>query len=297
MNTKRRRQRGGAVNTRNVVSIGDHGRYQPDFAGLASSQVRTARTKRRMNHDEFATLLSGLVGWDVRPGVVERWESYATPPGDIVLAAATLAQEIPGDVLALPLNEGAGRKAAMVSAIGPVLDSMGDSSVISYTDRSLVTRDQWNGIIRGASDCLWLYGMAEYGYASDPATHGIIRDAVAARCSVRVLLLDPEYAATRDIDADEGNPAGVLAARIGAALDLFAKMRDDVPEMQIRVYDRHPSVSVVRGDGRMMVTPYLRFFTMSKSPTFELTSEGGAAMFARYAAHFDDAWHGAREYG
>jgi hypothetical protein len=51
-------------------------------------------------------------------------------------------------VLALPLNEGAGRKAAMVSAIGPVLDSMGDSSVISYTDRSLVTRDQWNGIIR-----------------------------------------------------------------------------------------------------------------------------------------------------
>jgi hypothetical protein len=81
-----------------------------------------------MNPDEFATLLSGLVGWDVRPGVVERWESYATPPGDIVLAAATLAQEVPGDVLALPLNEGAGRKAAMVSAIGPVLDSMGDSS-------------------------------------------------------------------------------------------------------------------------------------------------------------------------
>ena len=74
-------------------------------------------------------------------------------------------------------------------------------------------------------------------------------------------------------------------------------MRDDVPEMQIRVYDRHPSVSVMRGDGRMMVTPYLRFFTMSKSPTFELTSEGGAAMFARYPAHFDDAWHGAREYG
>jgi hypothetical protein len=281
----------------NVVGIGERGRYHPDFAGLASSQVRTARTKRRMNHEEFAILLSGLVGWDVRPGVVERWESYATPPGDIVLAAATLAQEIPGDVLALPLNEDAGRKAAMVSAIGPVLDSMGDSSVISYTDRGLVTRDQWNGIIRGASNCLWLYGMAEYGYAADPETHGIILDAVSAGCSVRVLLLDPEYAATRDIDVDEGNPAGVLAARIGAALDLFAKMQDDVPDMQIRVYDRHPSVSVVRGDSRMMVTPYLRFFTGSSSPTFELTSEKGAAMFARYAAHFEDAWNGAREYG
>ena len=40
-------------------------------------------------------------------------------------------------------------------------------------------------------------------------------------------------------DVDEGNPAGALAARIGTALDMFAKMRDDVPEMQIRVYDRH----------------------------------------------------------
>jgi hypothetical protein len=48
-----------------------------------------------MNPDEFATLLSGLVGWDVRPGVVERWESYATPPGDIVLAAATWRRKCP----------------------------------------------------------------------------------------------------------------------------------------------------------------------------------------------------------
>lgn len=282
---------------RNVVAIGESGRYHPDFAGLASSQVRAARTKRRMNHEEFSILLTKMVGWDVRPGVVERWESYATPPGDVVLAAATLAQEVPGDVLALPLNEDAGRKAAMVSAIGPALDSMGDSSVISYTDRGLVTRDQWNEIIRGASDCLWLYGMAEYGFAADPETHGIIRGAVDAGCSVRVLLLDPEYAATKDIDADEGNPAGALAVRIGAALDMFAMMRDDVPGMQIRVYDRHPSVSVVRGDSRMMVTPYLRFFTGSSSPTLELTSDKGAAMFARYAAHFEDAWNGAREYG
>ena len=55
-----------------------------------------------------------------------------------------------GKLLSLPLNEDAGRKAAMVSAIGPVMDSMGDSSVVSYTDRGLVTGDKWNGIIRGS---------------------------------------------------------------------------------------------------------------------------------------------------
>jgi hypothetical protein len=87
----------------------------------------------------------------------------------------------------LPLTEGAGRKATMVSAIDPVLDSMGDSSVVSYTDRSLVTQDQWNGIIRDASDYLWLYGTAEYGYAADPETHGLSarlspRDVRSERC-------------------------------------------------------------------------------------------------------------------
>jgi hypothetical protein len=51
------------VDTGNVVGIGEHGRYRPDFAGLASSQVGTARSKLRMSPDEFAVLLSGLVGW------------------------------------------------------------------------------------------------------------------------------------------------------------------------------------------------------------------------------------------
>jgi hypothetical protein len=60
--------------------------------------------------------------------------------------------------------------------------------------------------------------------------------------------------------------------------------------MQVRAYDRHPSVSVVRGDSRMFVTPYLRFFIGSNSPTFEIASESAPKMFSRYARHFDDMW-------
>ena len=69
----------------------------------------------------FPALTCGFAEMSVRR-LVERWESYATPPGGIVLRAATLAQEVPGDALSLPLNEDIGRKAAMVvnQALEPV---------------------------------------------------------------------------------------------------------------------------------------------------------------------------------
>jgi transcriptional regulator with XRE-family HTH domain len=47
-------------------------------------------------------------------------------------------------------------------------------SVRPYADRGLVSRQQWNAVISGARRELWLYGMAEYGYATDdevPARH------------------------------------------------------------------------------------------------------------------------------
>ena len=53
-----------------------------------------------------------------------------------------------------------------------------------YADRGLVTREQWNGIIRGATRELWLYGMAEYGYASDTDVPAILQRATARGCRV-----------------------------------------------------------------------------------------------------------------
>ena len=44
-----------------------------------------------------------------------------------------------------------------------------------YADRGLVTRDQWNAIITGVTRELWLYGMAEYGYATDDDVPAILK--------------------------------------------------------------------------------------------------------------------------
>jgi SAM-dependent methyltransferase len=50
---------------------------------------------------------------------------------------------------------------------------------------------EWNGIIHGATRELWLYGMAEYGYATDDDVPAILARATARGCQVRVLLLNP----------------------------------------------------------------------------------------------------------
>jgi hypothetical protein len=65
---------------------------------------------------------------------------------------------------------------------------------------------------------------------------------------------------------------------------------------QIRVYDAHPTVSMVRGDDRMVVTPYLRFLIGSNSPTFEILEDTAPTMFGRYEQHFKDTWEKATDW-
>jgi len=278
-----------------VVSIARRPGYQADYRGLACAQVRAAREKLGLSIEEFAEYLSDQLGWNVDPVVVIRWEQSAVPPGDVVLAAAVTAQGMPGDVLALPLTETAGRRAAMMSAIEPALHS--GEAVTPYADRGLITRDQWNGIIRGTTSHLWLYGMAEFGYATDDEVPAIVGETAAAGGEVRVLLLSPDYADIADIDASEGSPPGTLESRIRAALARFSEMRAAFGgRPELRVYDTHPTVSVVRGDGEMLVTPYLRYFIGSNSPTIGLSEGSAPKMFGRYARHFQHMWDLAKEW-
>lgn len=143
-------------------------------------------------------------------------------------------------------------------AVGSPPDHLGCSpeAVTPYADRSLITRQQWNGIIQGATSHLWLHGMAEFGYASDHQVPGILLAAARKGCQTRILLLDPNYPGNAAIDADEGSPPGTLATRTLAALARFRQMQQACrDQLQIRIYNAHPTVSLVRGDDRMLVTP------------------------------------------
>jgi transcriptional regulator with XRE-family HTH domain len=168
--------------------------------------------------------------------------------------------------------------------------------VTAYAMRGLISRPKWNGTISGTQKCLWLYGMAELGFALDDEVPGLLAEAAARDCDVRVLLLDPAFPGAADIDADEGSPPGTLAARIRSALARYEQMAMACgPNMKIRIYSAQPSVSVVRSDDLMIVTPYLRFFVGSNSPSLELRRASGK-MFDRYVKHFQSTWDQAKDW-
>jgi hypothetical protein len=289
----------GRQRASNVVNLHGHAGYKPDLATLARAQVSSARERLGLTHDEFAELLAPLLGWTPSAEVVESWETAVVPPGDVVLAAGMTAQDTSHNILAVALNSDAERVLSLLSsAIGDLDRIAGSPDVVrAYAMRGLIARPEWNNMIRGAKRHLWLYGMAELGYALDDEVPTITASASNDDCDVRILLLNPEYEGIPDIDVHEGSPPGTLAARIRSSLARFAQMQERCDgRMKIRLYNAPPTVSIVRGDDRMLITPYLRFFIGSNSPTFELRHTPEGNIFERYARHFETMWNLAEEW-
>lgn len=246
--------------------------------------VRAARIAQGMTLAELGT----RTGYSA--GQVSRFERGIAALTDIaVLRRFAGALELAPEILGLASSRAALEQQAPASG--------NSESVKPYADRGLVTRQQWNALIRDSASQLWLYGMAEFGYATDDVVPAILARATGRGCRVRILLLNPGSHITEAIDREERHPPGTLAARITAALGRFGQMRSACgTRMQLRVYDEYPTVSVVRGDDAMLVTPYLRFFDGSNSPTFEFGAHQAPKMFTRYARHFENTWTLARDW-
>jgi hypothetical protein len=100
------------------------------------------------------------------------------------------------EILPVPLSEDAGRMVDLLSAVISDVERIAGSPdvVRAYAMRGLSARPEWNNIIRGSTRSLWLYGMAEMGYALDDRAPGTLHGAARAGCDIRVLLLDPDFA-------------------------------------------------------------------------------------------------------
>jgi hypothetical protein len=167
-----------------------------------------------------------------------------------------------------------------------------------YPQRGFVTREEWRTFIRSAKTHLWLYGMAEGGYARDEDTAKTL-SRVPADCDVRVLLLDPECAYAIEIDEDEQAAQGTLCRNALTALGRFAAMRSVRPnQVKIRVYTSFPQVSIVRSDSRLLVTNYIRPLAGDDCPTLEIHGrhEDNEGLFDRYARNFYSVWSSAKEW-
>jgi hypothetical protein len=72
-----------------VVSLMTRSTYRPNYAAIARRRMATARTSLGLTREEFAEMLTGLVGWPVRKEAVCAWEETegTCPPSDVLLAA------------------------------------------------------------------------------------------------------------------------------------------------------------------------------------------------------------------
>src|SRR5512132_2093924 len=77
------------------MALGNRAGYRPDMAALARAQVSDARERLGMTTEEFAAVLKPLLGWDPSPGVITKWETDATRPGDVLIAATVVARATP----------------------------------------------------------------------------------------------------------------------------------------------------------------------------------------------------------
>jgi transcriptional regulator with XRE-family HTH domain len=282
----------------------DHGRQAVPALAAPGRQLGTIVRSARVAHGLTLADLGQRTGYSAAQ--VSRYERGLAPLTDIaVLRLFADALAIAPQLLGLSAEPAGSPNPAVASAAFGPSQSSGrpqaaprpGESVRPYADRGLVSREQWNAVISGASQELWLYGMAEYGYATDDEVPVMLKRATSRGCLVRVLLLNPGSPQSPVIDRDEGNPPGTLAVRTQAALSRFSAMRRQCgPRMRVRVYDEYPTVSVVRGDDCMLATPYLRFFIGSNSPTFEFRLDEAPRMFTRYARHFESTWKHAEDW-
>jgi hypothetical protein len=129
----------------------------------------------------------------------------------------------------------------------PADDGTGSDDVVAvFATRGLISRTRWNETISDCREHLWLYGMAELGYARDDDVPGILRRAADCGCDIRVLLLGPDFAGVVGIDLDEGSPPGTLSTRIRAALARYRQMAGLCgPAMQIRLFAAWPTCSII----------------------------------------------------
>ncbi len=161
-----------------------------------------------------------------------------------------------------------------------------------WTARRDIPNTMWNDFTRDARGQVWLFGIAELGYADDPSFRAIVAAGAKRGCRYRILLLDPDSPVASEVDRREGGGGQVQGrirraiAQFGALLELPASRGGSV---ELRLTVATPQVSIVRADDEMLVTPYISFNNGNSCFTMRLGAVASGA-FERYEAHFEGVW-------
>jgi len=250
----------------NVVDLGSRSGYQPDMAALARAQVASARERLGLTTEEFARVLKPLLGWGPSPGVISNWETDATPPGDVLIAASIVTQAAPMSAEEVDtddlMHQLLGNRYADVEAVFPTRSEFMSAMPLQR--------------LLGAAARIDAAGLSLNLLCQQYADQDL-RDLIEGGTGVRCLFLAPYGAWIAEREREEGYPAGHLSAltemnrqillqRVRARLSEEAR-----PRLQVATYDETIRFNVLLVDDEVgVVQPYLSTARGVESPTFLL---------------------------
>lgn len=162
-----------------------------------------------------------------------------------------------------------------------------------WKQRKDIPKNFWCEFIQEAKEEVWLFGIAEYGYASDSNFKKIVEERTKEGCSFRILLLDPESDAAQWLDNMEAGNRGSVQGRIQGALSFFNSIKENhvnqPGQFKIHISDYIPHVNIVRGDSKLLITQYMPPLLGYERLTIQLQDipEG---IFGNYVKYFEKTW-------
>ena len=268
----------------NVVDLRSRAGYRPDMAALARAQVSAARERLGLTTEEFAAVLKPLLGWGPTPGVITNWETDATPPGDVLIAASIVTHAAPlgadeldgGDLL----HQLLGNRYADVEAVFPTR-----SEFVAAMPPQTLLADATTIDAAGLSLNLLCQQYA------DQDLRALIENGATVRC----LFLAPYGNAIAAREQEEGYPQGHLSALTEMNRQiLLQRVRERLPEaarerLQIAAYDEIIRFNILLVNHEVgVIQPYLCTARGVESPTFVLRRRGRRpGLYAVFERMFD----------
>lgn len=273
--------------TGEVVQLRQRAGYRPDLASLARGQLKQARESRELDLDEFADLLTPMLGWTVTADIVQSWESTAVPPGDVLVAAGLLTHASGRPAVDIHETDIVGRL---------ISERFADLAEVYPTRAEFAASLPAHKLFHEADD-IKASGLSlnlicqQYG---DNAIRSLIQRGTRLRC----LFLDPAGTAMKARETEEGFPIGHLAALTelniqGLSKRVRDRLDDDARErLEIATYNDTVRFNITIVDNTTcVVQPYLPDARGVDSPTFVIhrrTSGGG--LYTVFDQIFESSW-------
>jgi hypothetical protein len=248
----------------NVVDLGSRPGFRPDMAALARTQVAAARESLGLTTAEFAAVLRPLLGWGPSPGVITNWETTATPPGDVLIAAGIVSRAAPlstdefdGDDL---VHQLVGNRYADVEAV--------------FAARSEFMSALPPQTLFAGATTIKAAGLS-LNLLCQQFTDGDLRALIEGGTTAHCLFLEPHGTAIAAREDEEGYPKGHLSALTEMNRQiLLQRVRQRLPgvaqeRLQVGTYDETIRFNIILVNREIgVIQPYLSTARGVESPTF-----------------------------